>query len=1483
MSEKKPFIFVAFAKEVNELSENLTAVLKKGEETGIYTVKIEHEATNEKLDQLLESSDIFDEIDIFHYINNQDPYSLGVGEEKLEDKQAFLEYLIQTANPKIVIFEDLMDDQAAQNINHESIPLLINIWNTEKESIQENSNFSLYFYTKLIEAEYLHEAFNYASEKITLQERFKTVEPKLHVRSGSEPLLNWRVGTAPEEPVISEKVELDLPTQPFPLFKPYALTDAPVFFGRQEEAKDLFYQIHNQATAPIFLLYADNGVGKTSLVQAGLTPFLLSSHHVLHMNMPRQKTILTALHRATEHPELQLSLKVESIDTDSGTISTPELMPKDLADFWELEEQAKQKPMVLILDQAENIFAKNQEQIAHFFEELSQNFNFHHPKGKLILVSQKSHCINFEEQLEKYNLKYEKVILHPLSKEGITNILASFQQDEDLQATFQLEIEPNLPELIGNKISELPSKERTFALQILLNKMWNSAKESNPAEPKFTIALFKECFQGGNSLSDFLTEQLEKLHRWNPEIAKSGLALDILKYYISPQGGSIERTEEQIEENYGHIDEPHASRTIWKLQELGLLGARKNNPLVAHLINKALAPSIKKAYRKSTKNAQICRKLLKNKQLSFSNANEQAIFLSKSELDLIRNTRPYMGRLSQEDEHLINQSRREFKKERKVRRRSNFWKSTLTFLLFLGLVGASLAWYLEYNSHGKNLSKLQNIKASFLSYISYQYSEEDPTHALRMAEMACEAKPVKSELPTVDARKALFQAYYSPSFYYLADVKQEMDILSSDFSDDGEQMFIAWEGGTNKIVGRDGELIYNLKTGKEIVSSTSFSPDGSLLVGGFEEGNVKIWNLIDDKASKVAKIKGQFKAHQQVVTSITFLKNNEEFITTSADSLIKLWNVKGKLLKIFEGTRQTVNGLVLSPDEKLIASISADTLVAIWDREGQLLNTYHADKVDFSMNNNKLNLLTLAQDSLTIWEWGSNQAVETFQNITSAQYSPDGKNLLLITNDKVATSQNLDTQEVDTLNHEGESILQLGYSVDGNRLFVLNQEGKLRVLSSNLADLGFVRLPNNGLQKVQFSADGASIFTQNQKNVRLWDCTSKAAWQLNTKNAESSFSPNGKYVLSYEKGNKKLTLWNSVTQTTKLFNASANIENAYFLNGNSHIYVQNTENDLEVWDFEKDSRKKFPRNDEKLSKVVFSDTANYVLRFYEENQVILSDINNKQLQELIVKDVIFVPNHEKLLTLATDGHVICLNMQGDTLQQFEGADFIAWHLSADGTNLALTRDKKIFKIFNIEDGSNTATFSAAKESELVFSPDNDKVLFRKRVKKDGNEFFEWIDFKNLKVEDKSRMTPISLPSSIKVLEFSDDSKYILIANAKMSKMIDISRGERKISFSAKSPFYSSKNDVFIGLSKETIKIKSFRQKPESDLVKFEKKGVKNSVLSSNGDWLMLEYADKVEIYPQSIEKISDWIKRREVYQLSESDKIRYKIDEIIME
>ena len=127
----------------------------------------------------------------------------------------------------------------------------------------------------------------------------------------------------------------------------------------------------------------------------------------------------------------------------------------------------------------------------------------------------------------------------------------------------------------------------------------------------------------------------------------------------------------------------------------------------------------------------------------------------------------------------------------------------------------------------------------------------------------------------------------------------------------------------------------------------------------------------------------------------------------------------------------------------------------------------------------------------------------------------------MITNDKIATSQNLANQVIDTLNHEGESILQLGYSANGKRLFALNQEGKLRVLSSNLTDLGFVRLLNNGLQKVQFSANGTSLFTQNQKNVRLWDCTSKTAWQLATKEAISSFSSDGNYVLSYEKGNKK--------------------------------------------------------------------------------------------------------------------------------------------------------------------------------------------------------------------------------------------------------------------------------------------------------------------------------------------------------------------------
>jgi hypothetical protein len=76
---------------------------------------------------------------------------------------------------------------------------------------------------------------------------------------------------------------LDFPPSPFRHLAPFSREEATVFFGRDREIRELFDALTVPEGAPIVLLFGAAGVGKSSLLAAGLQPRLERAYDVLFM------------------------------------------------------------------------------------------------------------------------------------------------------------------------------------------------------------------------------------------------------------------------------------------------------------------------------------------------------------------------------------------------------------------------------------------------------------------------------------------------------------------------------------------------------------------------------------------------------------------------------------------------------------------------------------------------------------------------------------------------------------------------------------------------------------------------------------------------------------------------------------------------------------------------------------------------------------------------------------------------------------------------------------------------------------------------------------------------------------------------------------------------------------------------------------------------------------------------------------------------
>jgi WD40 repeat protein len=103
-----------------------------------------------------------------------------------------------------------------------------------------------------------------------------------------------------------------------------------------------------------------------------------------------------------------------------------------------------------------------------------------------------------------------------------------------------------------------------------------------------------------------------------------------------------------------------------------------------------------------------------------------------------------------------------------------------------------------------------------------------------------------------------------------------------------------------------------------------FSPDGTSLATGGEDGVVRIWDVA--KGTQAA----QFSCRPAKVMALLYV-TADLMATAGSDNLVCLWDVKtGRPTARIEGHTGTVAALACDKDGTLLVSGSFDTTVRVW-------------------------------------------------------------------------------------------------------------------------------------------------------------------------------------------------------------------------------------------------------------------------------------------------------------------------------------------------------------------------------------------------------------------------------------------------------------------------------------------------------------------------------------------------------------------------
>ena len=211
-----------------------------------------------------------------------------------------------------------------------------------------------------------------------------------------------------QDPLINYPLPNDLPKpqEPFIGLRPFTRKEARIFFGREADIANLISRISKEGVdaEPIILLYGQSGVGKSSLLHAGVLP-RLEEHYDIHYKARETTGLLTTLKQA--------------LNSNGNS----------LIEAWQQQEKASQKPTVIILDQLEEAYTQhNTEQGNREVTELATVLRTvflseNKPQGRLVLSFRQGRLGNVQEIFEKKGLAYNKGLLHPLDERGVTNAI----------------------------------------------------------------------------------------------------------------------------------------------------------------------------------------------------------------------------------------------------------------------------------------------------------------------------------------------------------------------------------------------------------------------------------------------------------------------------------------------------------------------------------------------------------------------------------------------------------------------------------------------------------------------------------------------------------------------------------------------------------------------------------------------------------------------------------------------------------------------------------------------------------------------------------------------------------------------------------------------------------------------------------------------------------------------------------------------------
>jgi WD40 repeat protein len=505
------------------------------------------------------------------------------------------------------------------------------------------------------------------------------------------------------------------------------------------------------------------------------------------------------------------------------------------------------------------------------------------------------------------------------------------------------------------------------------------------------------------------------------------------------------------------------------------------------------------------------------------------------------------------------------------------------------------------------------------------------------------------------------------------------------FSPDRKTIASASDDGTVKLWSIDGTLLKTLTGHSDAVNGVSFSPAGKIIASASSDKTVKLWS-IDGTLLKT------LTGHSDAVNGVSFSSDGKTITSASSDKTVRLWSIDGTLLKTLTGHIGAVNGVSFSPDGKTIASAGNDGTVKLWsvdgkDKELKTLEGHRLGVTNVSFSPDGKTIASASYDyTMKLWSVdGTLLKSLVYSNAVHAvSFSPDGQTIASAGADKTVTLRQLDNTFLTTLRGHRSYVRGVSFSPDRKTLASASDDGTVKLWTVKGKELKTLSEHKRVVWSVRFSPDGKTLASASgDKTVKLWRVSDgKELKTLKGHNDEVysvSFSPDGKTLASAGNDNT-VKLWSvDGTLLKTLAMPSGQIWGLSFSPDSKIIASASEDKTVRLWRVNNGKElETLTGHSSPVWRVSFSPDGKTIASASEDNTVKLWSVNNgKELHTLEghsdwVRGMSFSPDGQMIASASGDNSVKLWSVDGTLLKSLQGHTYFVWDVSfsPDGKTIA---------------------------------------------------------------------------------------------------------------------------------------------------------------------------------------------------------------------